>query len=929
MWILESLSRLQQRLRKLGRGGPRRSESHVASPPLAPDPCDPCPLAPEVICSDEEDQEDPADYCKGGYHPVCVGEVYSERYRVVHKLGWGHFSTVWLCWDLAASEMVAMKVVKSAQHYTETALDEIRLLRCVRDADPSDARRSRVVALRDEFRVTGVNGTHVCVVMELLGAHLLRWIARSHYHGLPLACVRAITTQVLEGLDYLHSRCDVIHTDIKPENILLCVGSEAPSPTTGKTPPGATAKVAKPRKRRLLLRREDREAAILERRRAEALSERLLLTGAAGRLPRSDATADNNNRGGGDADQRPHGHHHHHHRSQRHRYHDVDPAREQQPDTDRQRQHHDRQHRDQRVEQHSNQHHDRQHRDQRVEQHSNQHHDQQHRDQRVEQHSNQHHDQQHRDQRVEQHSNQHHDQQHRDQRVEQHSNQHHDQQHRDQRVEQQQQQQQLHLHQQQHPQHQQQHLHPQHQPHQHHHHHHHQQQQQQHQHDHHHHRHHPPPPQVGSLASPSSASSASSARVLRRTPAAAASSASVAPSVTRSQPAWPPGMSNWRSHVTLPPPPPPPPPGPSSRLSRLRRPLIGRLFSSQHSLAAEGGGCGGGGGDDDRPLMSSACSLGVGGHGGLAGRGGGTRGGGAPLPWGPPRSLSMPHLGDSADLDQLFSSSEPGGCSPCAVPALELNPECDVPGTTCSACDSGFGSGQGLDPGAGGVLLRSGSPLSPGGLPPPSPHSPLRGNEAASQFVGSRVGVAGGDPSIGARPVLNLLDAAHARHVRVKIADLGNACWTFEHFTEDIQTRQYRAFEVVIGALYGTAADIWSTACMAFELATGDYLFDPHSGENYSRDEDHIALMVELLGRIPRRLALSGRYSRDFFNQRGNLLHISGLRPWGLQAVLQDKYSWARDDASAFASFLLPMLHPDPARRATAAQALTHPWLRA
>lgn len=35
-----------------------------------------------------------------------------------------------------------------------------------------------------------------------------------------------------------------------------------------------------------------------------------------------------------------------------------------------------------------------------------------------------------------------------------------------------------------------------------------------------------------------------------------------------------------------------------------------------------------------------------------------------------------------------------------------------------------------------------------------------------------------------------------------------------KHFTEDIQTRQYRALEVLIGAEYGTPADIWSTACM-------------------------------------------------------------------------------------------------------------------
>ena len=71
--------------------------------------------------------------------------------------------------------------------------------------------------------------------------------------------------------------------------------------------------------------------------------------------------------------------------------------------------------------------------------------------------------------------------------------------------------------------------------------------------------------------------------------------------------------------------------------------------------------------------------------------------------------------------------------------------------------------------------------------------------------------------------------------VEVKIADLGNACWVYRKFTEDIQTRQYRSLEVLLGAGYNTSADIWSTACMAFELATGDYLFEPHSGEDYCR----------------------------------------------------------------------------------------------
>ena len=56
----------------------------------------------------------------------------------------------------------------------------------------------------------------------------------------------------------------------------------------------------------------------------------------------------------------------------------------------------------------------------------------------------------------------------------------------------------------------------------------------------------------------------------------------------------------------------------------------------------------------------------------------------------------------------------------------------------------------------------------------------------------------------------------------------------------------------------------------SFELATGDYLFEPHSGEDYSRNEDHIAHITELLGPIPRHIALGGKYTREFFNKKGS-----------------------------------------------------------
>lgn len=50
--------------------------------------------------SDDEEQESPKEYCPGGYHPVYIGDVYNARYKVLRKVGWGHFSTVWLVWDM-------------------------------------------------------------------------------------------------------------------------------------------------------------------------------------------------------------------------------------------------------------------------------------------------------------------------------------------------------------------------------------------------------------------------------------------------------------------------------------------------------------------------------------------------------------------------------------------------------------------------------------------------------------------------------------------------------------------------------------------------------------------------------------------------------------------------------------------------------------
>jgi serine/threonine-protein kinase SRPK3 len=171
------------------------------------------------------EEEDSEDYCKGGYHPVAVGETYNNgRYVVVRKLGWGHFSTVWLSRDTTTDKHVALKVVRSAAHYTETAIDEIKLLNRIVQAKPSHPGRKHVVSLLDSFEHKGPNGVHVCMVFEVLGENLLGLIKRWNHRGIPMPLVKQITKQVLLGLDYLHRECGIIHTDLKPENVLIEIG---------------------------------------------------------------------------------------------------------------------------------------------------------------------------------------------------------------------------------------------------------------------------------------------------------------------------------------------------------------------------------------------------------------------------------------------------------------------------------------------------------------------------------------------------------------------------------------------------------------------------------------------------------------------------------------------------------------------------------
>ncbi|KAK5807651.1 hypothetical protein VI817_001909 [Penicillium citrinum] len=457
------------------------------------------------------EEEDSEDYCKGGYHPVAVGESYNNgRYVVVRKLGWGHFSTVWLSRDTTTGKHVALKVVRSAAHYTETAIDEIKLLNRIVQAKPSHPGRKHVVSLLDSFEHKGPNGVHVCMVFEVLGENLLGLIKRWNHRGIPMVLVKQITKQVLLGLDYLHRECGIIHTDLKPENVLIEIGDV-----------------------------EQIVQAHVKQEQAKKDKE--------------------DNRNG---------------------------------------------------------------------------------------------------------------------------------------------------------------------------------------------------------------------RRRRRT------------LITGSQPLPSPLNTSFSS------------------------------FDFKHSSS-----------------------------------------------------------NSHSSLSQMVNeaSEEP----PSMKESLGIKEQDEQQSQREKTADL-------LEREVSGISLNKTS----------QPEDEI-------------------DPNI----------------ISVKIADLGNACWVGHHFTNDIQTRQYRSPEVLLGAKWGASTDVWSMACMVFELITGDYLFDPQSGTKYGKDDDHIAQIIELLGPFAKSQCLSGKWSQEIFNRKGELRNIHRLRHWALPEVLREKYHYSVEQSMRISEFLLPMLDLSPEKRANAGGMASHEWL--
>ncbi|KAG7661027.1 uncharacterized protein J8A68_005399 [[Candida] subhashii] len=563
--------------------------------------------------SDEDDEEevnhaeeeDLKDYVPGGYHPCYIGEEYKDgKYTLVRKLGWGHFSTVWLARDNDKNHHVAMKIVRSAKHYTETAIDEIKLLDKVTTTDIHHPGHQHVIQLLDTFTHKGPNGIHVVMVFEVLGENLLGLIRRYKHRGIPIMFVKQIAKQLLSALDFLHRKCGVIHTDLKPENILIEIGD------------------------------------------VEAIVRIVEQEDLRKKLQRKLSKINNSN----SRTSTPNG-----------SFYDM-----------------------------------------------------------------------------------------------------------------------------------------------------------------------------GKLSSPSntipmSPSLGRNGRRSRRTTSF----------ITGSQP--------------LP--------------SPLRS--FNKSFTNVYGLSST---------TSNTPIQAT----------GLIG-----------------------------------SISDSSGGIPLRHTTTEEESEEDESIQASNSLSSMSISNGTL--GGSGVAATTTTNVDPVRIPQEHNNYPFANTNTSNSNNPTSHSVVGN--GLIPNPEPTNADINEDELISVKIADLGNACWTNHHFTDEIQTRQYRSPEVLIGYHWGASADIWSFACLVFELLTGDYLFDPRDGKTYTKDDDHIAQIIELIGPFPRFMMNESYYARDFFNPRGELYRIAKLKPWALKDVLKEKYKFSNDDALEIADFLSPMLKIVPEERADAGGMLNHRWL--
>ena len=155
----------------------------------------------------------------------------------------------------------------------------------------------------------------------------------------------------------------------------------------------------------------------------------------------------------------------------------------------------------------------------------------------------------------------------------------------------------------------------------------------------------------------------------------------------------------------------------------------------------------------------------------------------------------------------------------------------------------------------------------------------------------------------------------------IKIIDFGSSCFEDERVYTYIQSRFYRAPEVILGLPYDAAIDMWSVGCILAELYTGYPIFP---GEN---EMEQMSCIMEVLDQPPSDLIEISSRRKMFFDSKGQARVVTNSRGKKRRPGSQDIASTLHCDDKQFVSFLQGCLMWDPRDRLSPDEAMQHPWL--